>query len=230
MPQGTSHSKGSAKSRSGSARKSTGASRSSAAPSRRAQSQSRASSSRGRSAATRGRTNANRSSNGKGAVESVKDTVGGGAKSAKDAVKDTVGGGAKSAKESITNGVQSTGDAVTTAAKKAKGPALAGGAALAGLAGGLAIASRAGGPRRVLGVPVPGTRRSLVKINTPRRVKARSTSKDLLKAAGEVGSAGRQVGELVTEVQRVRTELDRGRRRSPVEVVLEGLTSRRVRG
>jgi hypothetical protein len=215
MAQGTSRSKGSAKSRSGSARKSTGGSRSSAAASRRAQSQSRASSSRGRTAATRRRTNASRSSNGKGAVESVKDTVGGGAKSAKD---------------SITNGVQSTGDAVTTAARKAKGPALAGGAALAGLAGGLAIASRAGGPRRVLGVPVPGTRRSLVKINTPRRVKARSASKDLLKAAGEVGSAGRQVGELVTEVRRVRTELDRGRRRSPVEVVLEGLTSRRVRG
>jgi hypothetical protein len=215
MAQGTSRSKGSAKSRSGSARKSTGGSRSRAAASRRAQSESRASSNRGRSAATRRRTNANRSSNGKGAVESVKDTVGGGAKSARD---------------SITNGVQSTGDAVSTAAKKAKGPALAGGAALAGLAGGLAIASRAGGPRRVLGVPVPGTRRPLVKINTPRRVKARGAGKDLLKAAGEVGSAGRQVGELVTEVRRVRTELDRGRRRSPVEVVLEGLTSRRVRG
>jgi hypothetical protein len=172
---------------------STGGSPSSAATSRRAESQSR-----GRSAPTRRSTNANRSSYGEGAVDSVKDTVG--------------------------------GDAVTTVAKKAKGPALAGAAALAGLAGGLAIASRAGGPRRVLGVPVPGTRRSLIKINTPRRVKARSASKDLLKAAGEIGSAGRRVGELVTELQRVRAELDRGRQRSPVEVVLEGLTSRRVRG
>jgi hypothetical protein len=147
-------------------------------------------------------------------------------------VKDTIGGGAKSAKDTVSNGVQTTGDAVSNAAKKAKGPALAGGAALAGLAGGLAIAAAGGGPRRVLGVPVPGTRRPLVKINRPRRVnvKARGASKDLLKAAGEVGSAGRQVGDLVTEVQRVRTELDRGRRRSPIEVVLEGLTSRRVRG
>jgi hypothetical protein len=209
MAQGTSPSKGSAKSPGGSARKSTGGSPSGAAA-KRAQSQSR-----GRNAATRRSTNANRSSNSEGAVESVKDTVRGGAKSTKD---------------SITSGVQSTGDAVSPAAKKAKGPALAGAAALAGLAGGLAIASRAGGPRRVLGLPVPGTRRSLIKINTPRRVKARGASKDLLKAAREVGSAGRRVGELVTELQRVRAELDRGHQRSPVEVVLEGLTSRRVRG
>jgi hypothetical protein len=209
MAQGTSPSKGSAKSLGGSARKSTGGSPSGAAA-KRAQSQSR-----GRNAATRRSTNANRSSNSEGAVESVKDTVRGGAKSTKD---------------SITSGVQSTGDAVSPAAKKAKGPALAGAAALAGLAGGLAIASRAGGPRRVLGLPVPGTRRSLIKINTPRRVKARGASKDLLKAAREVGSAGRRVGELVTELQRVRAELDRGHQRSPVEVVLEGLTSRRVRG
>jgi hypothetical protein len=134
------------------------------------------------------------------------------------------------AKETVTDGVQSAGDAVGTAAKRAKVPALAGGAALAGLAGGLALAAAGGGPRRVLGVPVPGTRRPLLKINTPRRVKTRGASKDLLKAAKEVGSAGRQAGELVTEVQRVRTEIDRGRRRSPIEVVLEGLTSRRVRG
>jgi hypothetical protein len=129
----------------------------------------------------------------------------------------------------VTSGVQSTGDAVGTAAKTAKGPALVGGAALAGLAGGLAIAARGSGPRKLLGVPVPGTRRPLVKINTPGRVKARDVSKDLLKAANEVGSAGRHVGQLVSEVQRVRTELDSGKRRSPLEIVLEGLTSRRVR-
>jgi hypothetical protein len=238
MAQGTSRSKNTAKSRtaksaksaksrtaksgnSGSAR-SSGGSRSKAATSRRTQSQARASSRKqsqarapSRSAATRRRTNSNRSSNGKGALESVKETI---------------GDSAKSAKETVTDGVQSTGDAVGTAAKKAKGPALAGGAALAGLAGGLAIAARAGGPRKVLGLPVPGTRRPLVKITTPRRVKRKGVSKDLLKAAGEVGSAGRQAGELAGEVQRVRADLDRGRRRSPIEVVLEGLTSRRVRG
>jgi hypothetical protein len=206
---------GSQRKSSGSQRKSSGSSRSRAAASRRTQSQSRASSSGARSAATRRRTSTSRSGNGKGPLDSVKDTI---------------GGGARSAKETVSNGVQTTGDAVGTAAKKAKGPALVGGAALAGLAGGLAIAAASGGPRRVLGVPVPGTRRPLVKINTPRRAKAKGVGKDLLKAAGEVGSAGRQAGELASEVQRVRADLDRGRRRSPIEVVLEGLTSRRVRG
>jgi hypothetical protein len=126
--------------------------------------------------------------------------------------------------------VQTTGGAVSTAARKVKGPAVAGGAALAGLAGGLAIASRANGPRKLLGVPVPGTRRPLVKVTTPRRVRAKGASRDIRKAATEVGSAGRQVGDLVTEVRRVRTELERGHRRSPLEIVLEGLTSRRVQG
>jgi len=98
-------------------------------------------------------------------------------------------------------------------------------AALAGLVGGMAIASR-GARRKVLGVPVPGTRRPLVKIKTPRR---NSVAKDVAKAAGQMGSAGRQMAELATEVRLARQQLDNGRRRSPVEVVLEGLTSRRPR-
>jgi hypothetical protein len=215
MAQSASRSKSSTKSRSTSPRKSSGGSRSKTAATRRTQAQRRASATRSRSASSRRKSNGSRSSNGQGTLDSVREAIGTGAKSAKDTVAE---------------GAHTTGDAVSTAAKKAKGPALAGGAALAGLAGGLAIAGRGGGRRRVLGVPVPGTKQPLVKINTPRRVKARHVSKDLLHAAGEVGSAGRQVGELVTEVQRVRAELDRGRRRSPIEVVLEGLTSRRVRG
>ena len=136
-----------------------------------------------------------------------------------DAAKDTLG---------------SAGSAVGTAAKKAKMPAIAGGAALAGLAGGIALAARTG-PKRVLGVPIPGTRKPLVKINgptikvkNPRSSQAKSVSEDLLKAAGQVGSAGRQVGDVLNEVQRVRGAWeDRSRRRSPIEVVLESLTQRR---
>jgi hypothetical protein len=75
-------------------------------------------------------------------------------------------------------------------------------------------------------VPVPGTRRPLVKIKTPRR---HSVAKDVVKAAGQMGNAGRQMAELATEVRLARQQLDSGRRRSPVEVVLEGLTSRRPR-
>jgi hypothetical protein len=144
-------------------------------------------------------------------------------------VKQAVTGGAQSTKDTLTGGAKTAGDALGGAAQKAKGPALAGGAALVGLAGGLAIAGR-GGRRRVLGVPVPGSRRPLVKVAAPRRRRTKVLGKDLIKAAGEVGSAGRQVGELAGEVRLVRQQLDAKRRRSPVEVVLEGLTTRRSSG
>ena len=144
-------------------------------------------------------------------------------------MRETLSGGAHNAKETVASGATTTGNALGTAAQKAKGPAVAGGAALAGLAGGLAIATRSG-RRRVLGVPVPGSRRPLIKVTTPRRSGMKEMGKDLMKVAGEVGSAGRQVGELASEVRLVRQQLDSNRRRSPVEVVLEGLTSRRVRG
>ena len=159
---------------------------------------------------TSSRSGSSRSSDGRGNVGAVKDTLSGGVNSA---------GGALS----------SAGSALGGAAKKAKTPAIAGGAALAGLAGGIALAARDTGPKRVLGVPVPGTRRPLVtlKVKSPRGSKAKSASKDILKAAEEVGSAGRQVSNLLGEVDRVRAAIDRPKRRSPVEVLLEGLTSRR---
>jgi hypothetical protein len=135
---------------------------------------------------------------------------------------ETVKGTVNSAGDALS----SAGSAVGDAAKKVRTPAIAGGAALAGLAGGFALAARGGGPRRVLGVPIPGTHKPLVKINSPRGSRAKSASKDILKAAEEVGSAGRQVSKLLDEVDRVRGALNGGRRRSPVEVVLEGLTSR----
>jgi len=138
-----------------------------------------------------------------------------------EAVRETVSSGA----QSIANGAQHTGHAIGEAASKAKGPALTGGAALAGLVGGMAIAAR-GGRRRVLGVPIPGTRRPLVQIKAPRR---NNVGKDVVKAAGKMGKAGGQMAELASEVRMAREQLDSPRRRSPIEVVLEGLTSRRGR-
>jgi hypothetical protein len=127
-------------------------------------------------------------------------------------------------RQTVANGAQQTGHAIGDAASKAKAPALAGGAALAGMMGGMAIASRAG-RRRVLGIPVPGTRRPLVQIK-PRR---KGVAKDVVKAAGKMGRAGGQMAELAGEVRMAREQLERPRRRSPIEVVLEGLTSRRGR-
>jgi hypothetical protein len=138
-----------------------------------------------------------------------------------EAVRDTVSTGA----HSIANGAQQTGHAIGEAASKAKGPALTGGAALAGLVGGVALAAR-GGRRKVLGVPIPGTRRPLVQIKAPRR---NHVAKDVVKAAGNMGKAGGQMAELASEVRQAREQLDARQRRSPIEVVLQGLTSRRGR-
>jgi hypothetical protein len=134
----------------------------------------------------------------------------------------TLGEGAQGAGKAV----QDAGDTLGSVARKAKGPALAGGAALAGLAGGIALAGRPR-RRRVLGMPLPGTRKPLIKLTAPRRARLLDSSKDLAKAANDVGTAGRQVGELVSEVRRVRREVERSGRRSPIEVVLDGLTSRR---
>jgi hypothetical protein len=131
----------------------------------------------------------------------------------------------QSTRETVANGAQSAGHAIGSAAGKAKGPALAGGAAIAGLVGGMTIASR-GARRRVLGVPIPGTRRALINVKRPVRA---NTTRDLMKAAGHMGNAGRQMAELASEVRLARQEIGNGRRRSPVEVVLDGLTARHPR-
>jgi hypothetical protein len=131
--------------------------------------------------------------------------------------RDAVTSGVSDVTSGVTDGAQNAGHAIGTAAGKAKVPAAAGGAALAGLVGGMALAR--GGRRKVLGVPVPGTRRPLVKVKvkTPRR---NAGTKDLL-------DAGRRMAELATEVQMARQQTDSNRRRSPIEVVLDGLTARR---
>ena len=91
-------------------------------------------------------------------------------------------------------------NAVGTAASKAKLPLLAGGAALAGVAGGAALGAR----------------------------QARRHPHGFAKAAKGVGALGVQAGHLASELQRNR-EATNGQHRSPLEVVLEGLTARRSR-
>jgi len=98
---------------------------------------------------------------------------------------------------------------------KVKLPLVAGGAALVGAAGGMALASTK--QARKSGVAKALTRRPKVKIK----------SGDVAKAAKEVGNFGAQVGELATELQRARESADGKKHRSPVEVVLQGLTARR---
>jgi len=121
-----------------------------------------------------------------------------------------------SARHAIEGKAKDAGQAVGSAASKAKVPLVAGGAALAGAAGGLAFGVRQARRHRGVGMTIP--RRPQVKVN----------SRDLAKAAKEVGSFGARMGQLASELQRAREEAN-GKRRSPVEVVLEGLTARRSR-
>lgn len=106
------------------------------------------------------------------------------------------------------------GHSLGSAASKAKVPLLAGGAALAGAAGGIALGARQA--RRHGGGPM-----------MPRRPQVKVKSQDLAKAAKEVGSFGAQMGRLASELQQAREAANSGKHRSPVEVVLDGLTSRR---
>ena len=106
--------------------------------------------------------------------------------------------------ENVGEAAKDAGGTVSRAVSKAKVPLMAGGAALAGAAGGIALGTRqAHRHRGIAGID----------------------SDDLAKAAKKVGHAGIQVGELAYEARRAR-EASNGKHRSPIEVVLQGLTSR----
>ena len=126
-------------------------------------------------------------------------------------VANGVGDGAKAVRDAVGSAGKEAGHAVS----KAKLPLLAGGAAVAGTVGGLVLgASRSGD--KVLGVRLPKSK----------RVKLRS--RDLSKAAREVGRFGENVGDLTTELKRAREGLASGdgKQSSPIEVLLSSLTSR----
>jgi hypothetical protein len=115
----------------------------------------------------------------------------------------------KAAGEGVEETAKDAGRVVSRVASKAKVPLVAGGAALAGAAGGLALGARQAHQHRGFG---------------------RIDSDDLAKAARKVGDLGVQVGEIAFEVRRARETSNGKVRRSPVEVVLQGLTARHPRG
>lgn len=137
---------------------------------------------------------------------------------------------------------QVAGTAKQTAAK-AKGPAVAVGAAAAGVAGGLLIRSRLSRPK-LLGVPLP---RSLGKPSLDVKSIAKTvggasqsfarTSKTVSKDIERAGDQAERIGKILgsgqlppgtaDDVHEIREQLDRVNRQSPLEVVLDGLTHRR---
>lgn len=125
--------------------------------------------------------------------------------------KDSQGPVAEAA-ETGKDGAVAAGSTVVDVVKKAKVPMIAAGAGLTGLAGGAMLAAR--NPRkRVLGVPML----------------RKSTSKNIANASKNVATFGEGMGSLASEVHRITTGLSDANagRRSPIEVVLDGLTNRR---
>jgi hypothetical protein len=119
------------------------------------------------------------------------------------------------ARHAVEETAKDAGHAVGGAVSKAKVPLMAGGAALAGAAGGLVLGAR------------QARRHGIGAKALSRRPQVKVRSQDLAKAAKEVGSFGAQMGRLATELQQTREAVSNGKHRSPVEVVLEGLTARR---
>jgi hypothetical protein len=101
-------------------------------------------------------------------------------------------------------------------AEKAKGPALAGGAALIGLAGGMALNRNK--KRGILDrVPKPSVTKphvsmpSMPKVSRP-HIKADDALKRLGEAAGTVAQRSRQLGDVATEVQKASDAINNGKR------------------
>lgn len=131
-----------------------------------------------------------------------------------EAVRNAVEDKAKDAGRAVSDATSKAGDV----AGKAKIPLLAGGVALAGAASGFAIAAA---------TRQSGHHNGLAKAMRKPRIKL--DADDVARAAKGVGRFSAQVGELASGVQRA-TEATNGdghHRRSPVEVVLQGLTARR---
>jgi hypothetical protein len=94
------------------------------------------------------------------------------------------------------------GDAVKQPFAKVKGPALTGVATAAGLIGGAVLGARvAGKPKKVLGVPVPGTGNGLGR-------QVGKAAKRVGKAGKQAGKAGKQLGEFTDEIRTARRKAE----------------------
>jgi hypothetical protein len=118
------------------------------------------------------------------------------------------------------------GDTLNAAARTAKRPVLAAGAAAAGLAGGIALGSRMSTSRRGLSALVR-PQRTILGVPLGRRNGLRRMVDTLGKAAHELGALTNQVSSTTDEIRQVREQLDKANRQSPLEVVLDALTHRR---
>jgi hypothetical protein len=125
--------------------------------------------------------------------------------------KPSKAGSSNGASAQRSNGASENG--ASGIAGKAVLPLVAGGAALAGVVGGAALGAKRSG-NKLMGVPMP----------KPRRIQFRT--KDLRKAAQDVGGFGEHIGDLAGELRRAQDSLNDPKANSPIEVLLRGLTKR----
>lgn len=122
---------------------------------------------------------------------------------------------------------KSAGQGVGKVASKAKVPLVAGGAAIAGAGGAMALAAASKGGRKSK-VGMKNLKAAMPRKPKVHKPKVKIKSGDLAKAAKEVGKVSAQVGEIANGIQRAQDSSNGdGKHRSPIEVVLQGLTARR---
>jgi hypothetical protein len=117
-------------------------------------------------------------------------------------------------KEAVAEGAHTSGKAISSAAGKVKWPAVAGGAALAGLAGGVALGAQRNSGRKILGIRVGQGRGE--------------AGKNLADTSKNIGKFSENVGQFAAEMRKTREAIESGSKHSsPIEVVLRALTARR---
>jgi hypothetical protein len=125
-------------------------------------------------------------------------------------------GALDAAKDATTKGAKAAGNAVTSTAKKLKTPLIATGTGLAGVAAGVALTQK---------------NKGISGIHLPNRGTRRATTKGLGEAAKNVGMLAERTGKVAQQVRVASEAIGEGsaprKSKSAIEVVLEGLTSRR---
>ena len=117
--------------------------------------------------------------------------------------------------DTVGSAAEKVGGTVSTAADKAKVPALVGTAAAAGIMGGVLGTRALSRGKATSKIPTPGMRNGVFK----------AVAHEVQEVGKEIGKAGFRlgVGDVSMEVQKGRKD----QRDSPVEVLLKGLTNRR---
>ena len=112
-----------------------------------------------------------------------------------------------------------------TVASNAPEAARAIGYAAAGLAGGLALGTRLA-PGRKIG-PLAVRRRRVLGVPVGRKPASVAAAHALAGGVQRLASAGSHVSRAADDIHELRAQLEQLNRRSPVEVLLDGLTHRR---